>query len=35
MKEATMEEVLEAEERLNSSGASSVRAQWEFDAAGL
>ncbi|TMW69344.1 hypothetical protein Poli38472_001500 [Pythium oligandrum] len=35
MKRASMEEVLEAEERLNADGASSVREQWGFDAAGL
>ncbi|GLE04044.1 hypothetical protein PINS_up012955 [Pythium insidiosum] len=35
MKRATMDEVCEAEERLNAEGATSVRTQWEFDARGL
>lgn len=31
MKRASIEEILEAEERLNAKGAASVREQWDFD----
>lgn len=31
MKRVSLEEVLEAEERLNSEGGASVRQQWDFD----
>lgn len=31
MKRVELEEVLEAEEKLNSEGGSSVRQQWDFE----
>jgi hypothetical protein len=31
MKRVSLEEVLEAEERLNNEGGASVRQQWDFD----
>lgn len=31
MKRASIEEILEAEERLNAKGSASVREQWDFD----
>lgn len=31
MKRVPIEDVLEAEERLNATGGASVREQWDFD----
>lgn len=35
MKRASIEDVLEAEEQLNATGAASVRSQWDFEHGGV